>query len=100
MEMLRESAGEVDPSKETGDLLGRAPSAIGRLRARIGLKPPFEDARQTCEDGGRIGRAVDDRGSAQPALLAVADIDRGHPDGRCLEDAAGRIADYGIGEPQ
>jgi hypothetical protein len=44
MEMLRESATEVDLLKGSSDLLRRAPAAIGRLYARISVEPAFEDA--------------------------------------------------------
>ena len=46
---------EVDLSKGSSDVLGRAPAAIGRRNARIRVEPAFEDARQACEDSGRIG---------------------------------------------
>src|SRR5262245_8022362 len=100
MEMLRESSPEVDLSKGSGDGLGGPAAAVGRLVARIGPEAALEDALKACENGGRIGGAVDDRGGAQPALLAVADIDRGHADGRRLQNAAGGVADHGVGKPQ
>ena len=58
------------------------------MRARL--------ARIAAESAGTI----DDRGGAQPAFLAVADIDRGHADRRRLQNAAGGVADHGVGEPQ
>src|SRR6516165_1945547 len=100
MEILGESGPEIDLSKGSSDGLRRAPTAIGRLKDRIGSKPALEDALQACENGARIGWAIDDRGGPQPALLAIADVDRGHADGRRLQDAAGRIADHGICKPQ
>ena len=71
------------------------------LRRGSRLEPSVEDApRAPRRMAAAIGRAIDDRGGAQPAQLAIADIDRGHADGRRFQDAAGGVADHGVGKPQ
>ena len=87
-------------SKGSSNLLGGAAAAIGRGRGGIDAKPPVEDRLERREDGGGIGRTIDDRGGAKPPQLAIADIDRGNAGGRRFHDAAGGVADHGIRKPQ
>jgi hypothetical protein len=56
----------------------------------------FKGPAHRRDDGPGLGRAVDHRGRAQPALLAGADVDRGRLERRDLEQAARGIADHGV----
>src|SRR3954451_1655388 len=98
--MLRKSSCQLNFLKASGDLFRRAAAAIGWQLRTIGMEPTVENASQAYENRGPIGGTIDDRGRAQPAELAVADMDRRNPDGRGFQNAAGRVADHGVGEPQ
>src|SRR5215813_13081223 len=98
--MLRKCGPEVDPSKGSSDLPGGAAAAVWRLLTWIDAKPPLENCAKRGQDGGRIGRAIDDGGGAKPPELAIADIDRGGTRGRRFHNAAGGVADHGIRKVQ
>src|SRR5665213_168616 len=100
MEMLWKSASQVDSSKGSSNLLRGAAATVGWLARNVEAEPALKNALKCRENHDLIGRAIDDRGRAQPALLAVADIHRGNADRRRLQDSARRIADHGIGQPE
>src|SRR5665213_2314387 len=100
MEMLWKSALQVDLSKGSSNLLRGAAATVGWLTGNVGTEPALEDAPQACENHGLIGWTIDNRGRAQPPLLAVANIHGRHVDRRRLQNAARRIAGHGIGEPK
>ncbi len=66
MEILWKCAAQVDLSKGFGDLLRGAAAAVRRLLARHrGWNRPSRMALSAAQNGGRIGRTIDDRGRTQ-----------------------------------
>ena len=87
-------------AQDLGNLFRRATAAVRRLARRVRLEPTVEDGSAWRRESPPVGRAIDDRGCAQPAMLAVADIDRRDPDRRRLQNTARRIAHYCVRQPK
>ena len=100
MEMLGKSASQINVAQDPGNLFGRATLAVRQLARRVDLEPTVEDGLNGGQNCLFVGRAIDDRGCAQPAMLALANVDRRGPDRGRLQNTARRIADHCVRQPK